>query len=50
MFELVDLSGRPDVVSELLGLRERLSTAETSEEAGRIRHSYHRLLNESDEA
>ena len=50
MFELVDLSSRPAVVSELRALRDRLSTADTSEDTSRIRHGFHRLLNESGEA
>lgn len=49
MFELVDLDGRPAVVAELRSLRDRLGSADTADEETRLRHDYHRLLNESGE-
>lgn len=45
-FEGLDLLRRPDVVSELLRVREELAGAAPDKDDG-ARHSYHRLLNES---
>jgi hypothetical protein len=47
-FEKIDLVHRPEVVSELLRLRETLVAAAPGEGGGAL-HSHHRLLNESDE-
>lgn len=48
-FDQLDLEGRPELVSELLRVRERLSEAATAGEGARARRLYHQLLNESGE-
>lgn len=48
-FEKVDLARRPEVVSELRRLREKLVAAAAAGEEGDALHAYHHLLNESGE-
>lgn len=47
-FERLDLLRRPDVVSELLRLRDVLAALAPGEKGAAL-HGYHRLLNESGE-
>ena len=47
-FEKVDLACRPEVVSELRRLREKLVAVAPGED-GHALHAYHHLLNESGE-
>jgi hypothetical protein len=48
-FDGLDLTRRPEVVSELLRMREELTAAGGGEGRRSALHHYHRLLNESGE-
>jgi hypothetical protein len=46
-FDRLDLTGRPEVVAELLRVRYALGSAVSQDAERDARHLFHRLLNES---
>lgn len=46
-FERLDLTGRPEVVAELLHVRHVLESAVSEDEERSARHLFHRVLNNS---
>jgi hypothetical protein len=46
-FERLDLEGRPEVATELIGVRQLLGSAVSEAEERLFRHLFHRALNES---